>query len=806
METVGRGQDRVVALIDMDCFYVQVEQKSDPELRGKPCAVAQYKTWQGGGIIAVSYEARAYGVTRGMRGVEAKKKCPQLLLARIPEAHGKADLSKYREASVQVIAVMSRFAVIERASIDEAYVDLTAAARQRVRQIQGQRLDRSLLKTTFVEGFTQHHPVQQSGDPAAQREEQRRAGIEAWLDSLPGHCDQDSPDLQLTAGALIVEEMRAAVEAETGYRCSAGISHNKVLAKLSCGLNKPNRQTLLPMCSVTGLFDTLPIGKMSWLFDLCRGVEFEPVRARQLPKSIGCSKNFLGTEALSSCEQVKHWLLQLATELEERLNKDREQNQRVGKLLSVVVRLEGAGKSTSFSRCCALSQYQSQRIAKDALSLIKGFNRAASHQAAWFPAVTSLCLATSKFSEPFPTSAMRISQFLSDDGRSRQAASRSSPSQAEGGAGAEGAPSGKVAQGSAGHRKPGAGTIASYFQRVRSCPDATTTPVTGLSSLKGHVTTGQSFPMRPSFFKSKALVGSPLEESHRVHFPETPGSPLAESHRVHFPETPGSPLAASHRVHFPETPGSPLAESHRVHFPETPGSPLAESHRVHFPETPGSPLAESHRVHFPETPGSPLAESHRVHFPETPGSPLAESHRVHFPETPGSPLAESHRVHTPETPGSPLAESHRVHFPETPGSPLAESHRVHFPETPGSPLAESHRVHTLETPGSPLEEPQSLPQPWPSSAALSPELLLRCVKCGEHKAPWEMPEHEDFHFALDLQKSLSAPPSPPPSPQAPASSTGCLKKKAARQLVPGGKRPRVSSERTLDSYFKINQN
>jgi len=41
--------ERIIALIDMDCFYVQVEQRDDPQYWGKPCVVAQYNPYRGGG-------------------------------------------------------------------------------------------------------------------------------------------------------------------------------------------------------------------------------------------------------------------------------------------------------------------------------------------------------------------------------------------------------------------------------------------------------------------------------------------------------------------------------------------------------------------------------------------------------------------------------------------------------------------------------------------------------------------------------------------------------------------------------------
>lgn len=460
---MSRGRERVVALADMDCFYVQVEQRLEPSLRGKPCAVVQYKTWKGGGIIAVSYEARACGVTRNMWAADAKKLCPDLLLARVPEAHGKADLTKYREASKEVMEVMSRFAVIERASIDEAYMDLTSAVQERLQKLQGQPIAAEQLATTHIEGFPDN-PEALNTDG---KEELRQHGLHQWLESLP-LGDTSNPDLQLTIGAVIMEEMRATVESVTGFRCSVGISHNKVLAKLACGRNKPNRQTVVSLSSVPQLFSTMPIsnirnlgGKLgasitellgveymgqlsqfselqlqthfgdktgSWLYDLCRGIEHDPVKPRQLPKSIGCSKNFPGRTALVSQKEVQHWLLQLAFELEERLTKDQEQNNRVAKQLSVGIRLQGGKHTSGLSRCCALSHYDAHKISRDALALIQNCNTAGGQQAAWSPPITLLQLSATKFLDAPTVSSGDITAFLTGDSQCTQPTNSSADS------------------------------------------------------------------------------------------------------------------------------------------------------------------------------------------------------------------------------------------------------------------------------------------------------------------------------------------------------------------------------------------
>ncbi|KAJ8981696.1 hypothetical protein NQ317_003417 [Molorchus minor] len=229
--------DRVVVLVDMDCFYCQVEEKFNPALKGKPIAVVQYNAWQGGGIIAVNYPAREKGVTRHMRGNEAKQKCPDIVLARVPQVRGKADLSKYREAGKSVADVLKTFTpLLERASVDEAYLDITDVVNKKI-EMDFEQLRVENMKNSYVVGWD----------------------IEDYLYNIQNNKEYSESNCKLAMGGLIAEEIRAEVYRKTGYKCSAGIAHNKILAKLVCGLHKPNKQTILPQESVSELYKDLPV-------------------------------------------------------------------------------------------------------------------------------------------------------------------------------------------------------------------------------------------------------------------------------------------------------------------------------------------------------------------------------------------------------------------------------------------------------------------------------------------------------------------------------------------------------------------
>lgn len=109
---------RHIAHLDLDCFFVSVERIDDPSLRGKPVAVGG--TPSGRGVIAsASYEARKFGVRSAMPAGQALRLCPDLVL--VPGHY-----HRYSAMSDALYGHLQQFApLIERASIDEMYLDLT---------------------------------------------------------------------------------------------------------------------------------------------------------------------------------------------------------------------------------------------------------------------------------------------------------------------------------------------------------------------------------------------------------------------------------------------------------------------------------------------------------------------------------------------------------------------------------------------------------------------------------------------------------------------------------------------------------
>ena len=100
----------------MDAFYASVEQRDDPELRGKPVAVGGR---QRGVVMAASYEARKFGVRSAMPSATAKRLCAELVFV-------KPRFDVYKDVSRQIREIFLEYTpLVEPLSLDEAYLDVT---------------------------------------------------------------------------------------------------------------------------------------------------------------------------------------------------------------------------------------------------------------------------------------------------------------------------------------------------------------------------------------------------------------------------------------------------------------------------------------------------------------------------------------------------------------------------------------------------------------------------------------------------------------------------------------------------------
>ncbi len=119
MEREEQAIRRKIIHIDMDAFYASVEQRDNPDYRGRPIVVGGLPEGRGGVVATASYEARKFGVRSAMPSKQAQQLCPHAIFVR-------PRFAVYKEVSQKIREIFSRYTdLIEPLSLDEAYLDVT---------------------------------------------------------------------------------------------------------------------------------------------------------------------------------------------------------------------------------------------------------------------------------------------------------------------------------------------------------------------------------------------------------------------------------------------------------------------------------------------------------------------------------------------------------------------------------------------------------------------------------------------------------------------------------------------------------
>lgn len=232
-EEIARHPRSIVHL-DVDCFYAQIEMLRHPEFEGKPLGVRQKNL-----VVTCNYIARRFGVGKCMSVQEALRLCPGLCLVR------GEDLTEYRKISARIAEILQRFTpLVERLGMDESFVDVS-----------------SLVDRYQADERDDDCTMKDGGSYEDEDGESRQV-----VGNIFGPTEEECPcgcHARLATASKIAADMRARIYKELRLTCSAGIGHNKLLAKLAGSLNKPDQQTLVYPCSGPALLTEIgPVSKI----------------------------------------------------------------------------------------------------------------------------------------------------------------------------------------------------------------------------------------------------------------------------------------------------------------------------------------------------------------------------------------------------------------------------------------------------------------------------------------------------------------------------------------------------------------
>jgi DNA polymerase-4 len=256
-QNTAETPQRKIIHIDMDAFYASVEQRDNPDLRGKPVAVGGSR--ERGVVAAASYEARKFGVRSAMPSVTAKRQCPDLIFV-------KPRFEVYKEISRHIRTIFAEHTeIIEPLSLDEAYLDVTE-------NIQG------IASATEIATMIRAKILSETALTAS-------AGISynKFLAKLASDHRKPNGQFVITPkmGPAFVQDLRVGKFHGIGPATSAKMNGLGIFT----GMDMRN-QTLD--------FMTANFGKAgAYYYWISRGIDERPVRANRVRKSVGAETTFL---------------------------------------------------------------------------------------------------------------------------------------------------------------------------------------------------------------------------------------------------------------------------------------------------------------------------------------------------------------------------------------------------------------------------------------------------------------------------------------------------------------------------------
>ncbi|MGD2034703.1 MAG: DNA polymerase IV [Bacteroidales bacterium] len=289
---------RKIIHIDMDAFYASIEQRDNPELRGRPVAVGGERAR--GVVAAASYEARQFGVRSAMPSATAKMKCPNLVFV-------KPRFQVYRSVSYQIREVFFGYTdLVEPLSLDEAFLDVTVNKK-------------NMDIATEIAKEIKASIKEQTGLTAS-------AGVSVNKFLAKIASDYDKPDGLFAIRPHEAEQFVEQLPIERFF--GIGKVTAEKMHHLGIRTGKDLKQYTLE--KLVSLF-----GKPGhFYYNICRATDDRPVDPNRIRKSVGTEQTY--DQDLTGLQEILYELKSIENELYRRLEKNRV----TGRTLTLKVKFE----------------------------------------------------------------------------------------------------------------------------------------------------------------------------------------------------------------------------------------------------------------------------------------------------------------------------------------------------------------------------------------------------------------------------------------------------------------------------------